>query len=175
MNINFKKILIPIYLILLSYNVLAEIPGVIPVDNKLYAEECGSCHFAYQPGLMPARSWQKIMKTLDDHFGENAELETEEQQVLMDYLIYNSAESSIYRHSVNIERSTAWNQTPLRIANISYIRFQHDDFMEDMLKYNPQIKSRSYCNDCHTKAKDGIYADGIDIPGYGKWDMHGCM
>lgn len=40
--------------------------------------------------------------------------------------------------------------------------------MNDMLEYNPQIKSRSYCNDCHAK-------DGIDIPGYWKWDMHSCM
>ena len=167
--------LIFICIVSFSYNVLAKVPGVIPVDNEFYSEECGSCHFAYQPGLMPARSWQKIMTTLDDHFGDNAELETEEQQILMDYLIYNSAESSIYRHSTNVDKSIGWNQIPLRIAEIPYISFQHDDFMDDMIEHNPQIKSRSYCNDCHTKAKDGIYADGIDIIGYGKWDMHSCM
>ena len=162
-------------LVLTSHIVFAEMPEVIPVDNSLYAEECGACHFAYQPGLMPARSWKAIMKSLDNHFGDNAELDAENQQSLTNYLIYNSAESSIYNHSMNIDSSIAWNKTPLRISEIPYIRFQHDDFMADMLKYNSKIKSRSYCNDCHTKAEDGIYADGINIPGYGQWDVHGCM
>jgi len=47
---------------------------VAMVDNTLYQQECGSCHFAYQPGLLPARSWSTIMQGLDQHFGENAEL-----------------------------------------------------------------------------------------------------
>ncbi|MBE9561993.1 MAG: hypothetical protein IMF12_03910 [Proteobacteria bacterium] len=63
----------------------------------------------------------------------------------------------------------------MRISKIPYIRFQHDGFMADMLENNSKIKSRSYCNDCHTKAEDGIYADAIDIPGYGKWEAHRCM
>ncbi|MCW9089130.1 MAG: diheme cytochrome c, partial [Gammaproteobacteria bacterium] len=29
-------------------------PDVAPVKNELYQSECGSCHFAYQPGLLPA-------------------------------------------------------------------------------------------------------------------------
>ncbi|HPQ24397.1 MAG TPA: cytochrome C, partial [Gammaproteobacteria bacterium] len=51
-----------------------EAPGVAPVDNPLYLQECGSCHFAYQPGLLPARSWNNLMGGLENHFGENAEL-----------------------------------------------------------------------------------------------------
>ncbi len=35
--------------------------GVTPVNDKLYLEECGACHFPYQPGLLPMRSWQKIL------------------------------------------------------------------------------------------------------------------
>ena len=49
-------------------------PGVAPVSNQQYADECGACHFAYQPGWLPARSWKRLMSTLDDHFDENAEL-----------------------------------------------------------------------------------------------------
>ena len=29
---------------------------VKPVTDKRYLKECGECHFAYQPGLLPARS-----------------------------------------------------------------------------------------------------------------------
>ncbi|MDH5218993.1 MAG: diheme cytochrome c, partial [Gammaproteobacteria bacterium] len=47
---------------------------VAVVTDSLYKEECSACHMAYQPGLLPARSWEKMMDNLADHFGENAEL-----------------------------------------------------------------------------------------------------
>ena len=47
--------------------------GASAMNNPLYKQECGSCHFAYPPSFLPARSWEKIMKNLSDHFGENAE------------------------------------------------------------------------------------------------------
>jgi len=40
-----------------------------------YTDACGSCHLVYQPGLLPARSWDRIMTALSDHFGDNAELD----------------------------------------------------------------------------------------------------
>ena len=49
--------------------------GIDPGESKLYGQECGSCHFPYQPGLLPAVSWERIMGGLEDHFGENAELD----------------------------------------------------------------------------------------------------
>jgi hypothetical protein len=30
--------------------------GVAPVSDKFYEKECASCHFAYQPGLLPSKS-----------------------------------------------------------------------------------------------------------------------
>ena len=29
---------------------------VAPVSNELYKKECASCHFGYQPGLLPKAS-----------------------------------------------------------------------------------------------------------------------
>ena len=49
--------------------------GVAPIHSPIYQEECASCHMAYPPGLLPARSWEKIMAGLESHFGDNAELE----------------------------------------------------------------------------------------------------
>ena len=31
------------------------------VNNPTYKEQCGGCHFAYQPGLLPSGSWEKIL------------------------------------------------------------------------------------------------------------------
>jgi hypothetical protein len=40
-----------------------------------YQQECASCHTAYPPGMLPARSWQRIMNTLDKHYGSDATLD----------------------------------------------------------------------------------------------------
>ncbi|MDZ4210776.1 MAG: cytochrome C, partial [Methylotenera sp.] len=46
------------------------------VANAKWKAECGSCHMLYHPGLLPERSWNKMMAGLDKHFGENASLDT---------------------------------------------------------------------------------------------------
>ena len=58
---------------------------VRPVDNKTYADECGSCHYAYPPGLLPSKSWAKLLdeKALSNHFGEDATLD---KDALKDHL-----------------------------------------------------------------------------------------
>ena len=33
---------------------------ITPVNNPTYEEECGACHFPYQPELLPSGSWKKI-------------------------------------------------------------------------------------------------------------------
>jgi hypothetical protein len=61
---------------------------IVPVDNKQYKEECGSCHFAYPPGLLPSKSWEKLLTAdaLSKHFGENAELDSDTLKVIHDYI-----------------------------------------------------------------------------------------
>ena len=48
---------------------------VAPVKDAVVIKECGACHMVFQPSFLPARSWQKMMEGLKDHFGENAELD----------------------------------------------------------------------------------------------------
>jgi len=148
-------------------------PGVIPVNNPQYAEECGACHFAYQPGLMPSRSWKKVMANLVDHFDENAELEADEQKALTAYLTKNAAESSKHKRSVKIMRSLTKNAAPLRIIEIPYMVEKHDELTPKMVAGNPEVKSLSYCDKCHTNAITGSYSeDDIVVPGYGNWEEY---
>ena len=44
-------------------------------SEKMYQKECGSCHMAYQPQFLPQRSWNKMMKNLDNHFDVDATLD----------------------------------------------------------------------------------------------------
>ena len=145
--------------------------GVAMVDNALYQQECGSCHFAYQPGLLPARSWSKIMLGLDQHFGENAELGADVVAELSTYLEKNAADRSDYKRSRKIIASLRSSDTPLRITETPYILRKHNELSPRMLAGNPQVVSLSRCKACHSRAETGSYSESeINIPGFGRWD-----
>lgn len=145
--------------------------GVAAVNLPLYKEECGSCHMAYQPGLLPERSWQKIMAGLESHFGDNAELDSNSTKIITDFLKKYSADKSSYRRSTKIMRSLVKNDSPIRISETPYIKHEHDEIPDKMIKRNQEVKSLANCNACHTTAEKGIYdEDNVKIPGYGKWD-----
>jgi hypothetical protein len=144
---------------------------VAPVNNAAYAKECGECHFAYQPGLLPERSWRKIMSGLSDHFGDNADLAPEQRDQLMKYLAENSAEHSSYRRSEKIMRSVGTSEAPLRITELRYIRNKHDEVPARLIKANEKVRSLSNCAACHTRADAGSFSEReIDIPGAGRWE-----
>lgn len=146
-------------------------PGVAPVENASYLVECGSCHFAYQPGLLPARSWTKLMDSLDDHFGENAELPQEDLETLKVYLVKNSAETSNHKRSQRILGSIEPSETPLRVSETRYFIKKHDELSRNMVQDNPKVVSFSNCSNCHTKAATGSFEEEeIVIPGFGRWE-----
>jgi hypothetical protein len=145
--------------------------SVTPVNNDNYRQECGSCHFAYQPGLLPARSWQKLMGNLQNHFGDNAELEAQAQQTLTDYLVKNAADFSPDKFSIQLVRRLSKKLTPLRTTELPYFRHEHDEIPTGMVKDNPKVKSFSNCDKCHTGADKGDYSEeNISISGYGGWE-----
>ncbi len=147
--------------------------GVAAVKNALYQEECGSCHFPYQPGWLPERSWQRLLssKALEDHFGENAELDESDRQAILDYVLANAAEHSGYKRSKKIMHSLRDGETPLRITETRYIRRKHHEIPRRLIEDNPKVGSLSNCDSCHTEAARGNFdEDTVRIPGYGYWD-----
>jgi hypothetical protein len=146
---------------------------IVPVDNKQYKVECGSCHFAYQPGLLPAKSWEKLLtaEALKKHFGENAELDADTLKVIHDYAIANSADKSYHKRARKIAIATENIEAPLRITEVRYIKRKHHEIPEKMITGNKDVKSLSYCDKCHTQAEKGIYdEDTVKIPNYPDWD-----
>ncbi len=144
------------------------------VDNKKYKEECGSCHFAYQPGLLPAKSWARLLdeKALTDHFGENAELDRDVLSDIRQYALDNAADKSYWKRARKIAVATEGVEpAPLRITEVRYIKRKHQDIPEKMIKGNKDVKSLSYCDACHTQANKGVFeADTVQIPNYPDWD-----
>ena len=135
---------------------------ISPVNNPTYEEECGACHFSYQPEL-PSGSWKKIMAGLADHFGEEIEIDTESINVISGYLISNSAEKSSAKRAVKIVRSLR-GRTPIRISEIPYIIEKHDE-VDPKIFNRESIGSLANCTACHTTAEKGIYDDDdVKIP-----------
>ena len=133
------------------------------VNNSTYAEKCGACHFAYQPGLLPSGSWAKILAKLADHFGEAIELDPEAEKIIAEYLKANAADYSSAKLSSKIMKSVG-NQTPHRITEISIFQEKHHGISPDVIK-RKSIGSLSNCLACHTTAEKGIYSDdNVKIP-----------
>lgn len=154
-----------------SYSRRGKGADVASVNDTRYAKECGSCHFAYQPGLLPARSWRKLMGNLADHFGDNAELPQEDAAAITDYLVKNAADRSNYRRSLKINASLSPGQTPARITEVPYIASKHDEIPARLITGNPKVRSLSQCTACHTRAEAGSFSErDISIPGYGRWE-----
>lgn len=141
------------------------------VNNKLYATECSACHFAYQPGWLPARSWKKMMLNLEDHFGENAELDQKSSDIITSYLVAESADNKPNRKSTKILRSISAVDAPLRISTLPYMLRKHDEIPQRLIRDNTKVGSAANCIACHTGATEGQFNEhGVTIPGYGAWE-----
>lgn len=143
--------------------------GVQTVTQKKYLEECGACHFAYQPGWLPAQSWEKLLndKALSDHFGDNAELDKDTLQVIREFAIDNAAGNSHYKIARKVTAATDHGDVPLRITELRFIKRKHRQIPEKMIKGNADVKSLSNCSACHTRADNGLFdKDTVLIPHY---------
>jgi len=137
----------------------------------VYKEECASCHMAYPSQLLPARSWTRILDSLDHHFGDNASLDPDTLKTLKAYLQANSADTAESRRARRIMRSLPADETPLRISEIPSIRREHREIPRRYITGNPRVKSLSNCVACHAGAEQGHFnEDTVKIPGYGRWD-----
>ncbi len=146
---------------------------VNPVTNQQYKDECGSCHYAYPPGLLPSNSWEKLLseKALAEHFGENAELDKDVLSVIYGYAIANAADKSYWKRARKIAISTEGVDAPLRITEVHYIKRKHQRIPVKMIQGNKDVKSLSYCDACHTQANKGVFeAAAVQIPNYPDWD-----
>jgi len=133
------------------------------VNNETYTKNCGSCHFAYQPGLLPARSWLKVLEQPGSHVGGNLSLDKKDMAEIKSYLEHNSAEQSSSKRSRKILGSIG-SDTPVRISEIPYIKVKHRKIAQDVFM-RKAIGSRSNCVACHKSAAGGVYeGDDVVIP-----------
>jgi nitrate/TMAO reductase-like tetraheme cytochrome c subunit len=126
--------------------------GTMPVMNQKFKAECTSCHMLYQPSLLPAKSWTKMMSNLKEHFGENAELDPAVQKEITDFLVKNSS-----------NRFNS-NQDGIRISETTYFKRKHDEISPSVFK-RKGIGSAANCLACHSGAENNNFdEDNVRIP-----------
>lgn len=137
--------------------------GVKPVTaDAAWQKECGDCHMAFHPTLLPAASWEKIMSSLDDHFGEDASLPAETATAIAAFLKANSAETSDSLPA-NVFRKVS-DTRPLEITQTPFWLRLHDEIPDAVFKV-PPVNSRQNCAACHGDAASGTFApQAISIP-----------
>jgi len=135
-----------------------------PVTNAKWKAECSSCHMLYHPGLLPERSWNKVMSGLDNHFGENASLDAATRDEITKFLALNSADKQDNRRSSRINQSIPANAAPLRISETRYFLSKHDEVSATTFK-RKSIGSASNCIACHKGAEKGNFSESqVRIP-----------
>lgn len=142
-------------------------PRVFVSDDK-HIEECGSCHMAYPPELLPKESWEKIIASLDDHFDENAELDAETSAYLLKYLQLNGLQND----QPTIKTVAPWfkslpDNAPLRITELPGFLAHHEDPIRRLGEGSDVEGFFSPCEDCHKEAASGIFNKERIFRGYG--------
>jgi len=114
----------------------------MPADAPAsYDAECASCHMAYPPGLLVAKSWENVMRNLGKHFGTDASVDAKTQTEITQWLMKNAATRQKYSELAPDNR----------ITKTSWFSRKHDEVRADVWK-RAGVKSPANCGACHADA-----------------------
>jgi len=117
-----------------------EVERVPPVTHAPTLKECGECHMAFQPALLPAAGWDRIMDGLADHFGDNAALPPAVAAEIRAYLT---------RHAGRGDGRL------MRITEQRWWLHEHD-FRPEVWRRR-DVASKANCEACHRLAGQGNF------------------
>jgi nitrate/TMAO reductase-like tetraheme cytochrome c subunit len=138
---------------LLTANALADSRG-FSATNATWKAECGSCHLAYPPGLLPASAWRRMMAGLDKHFGTDASIDTRSAAEIGAFLEDHAGEG----------RKRGRDSGTLRISETPWFSRKHDEVAASTWK-NPKVKTAANCTACHAGAEHGEFDEhAVRIP-----------
>lgn len=121
--------------------------------NPKWKEECGSCHVAYAPQLLAAGDWQRLMKGLDRHFGENAALDSKDSEEILDFLLHNAGADKRF------------SAQSMRISDTPWFKLVHREISSKTWRDPLAVKSPSNCGVCHYNAERGDWTKhGLRVP-----------
>ena len=127
-----------------------------PVTDPLVREECGSCHLAFAPSMLPKSSWTRMMGELKNHFGDDASLDAANTERIARYLNANAADSGGQRNGGKLLRGVSLENAPLRITELPRWVSEHRKISAAEWK-SKKVGSKANCVACHVDAERGYY------------------
>jgi hypothetical protein len=127
-----------------------------PVADPVVREECGSCHLAFPPSMLPASSWKKMMGELEKHFGTDASLTPTATERVARYLAENAADTGGQRYGGKLIRGVSLQSAPQRITELPKWVREHSELSSKEWK-RKEVGSKANCVACHTGAERGYY------------------
>jgi len=117
-----------------------------------WTKECGSCHLAYPPALLPVRSWQKMLEEQDRHFGDDLGL----SEAAIANLVKAATAPAPSWGAWSIANGIAASQAPQRITELDRWRAIHHRVPESRFKAKG-VAGKHECAACHRDAPSGIF------------------
>ena len=111
-----------------------------------YRQECGSCHVAYPPKLLPAASWQRLLGGLPQHFGSDASLDAATVKQLATWLETHAG----------APRGIGSAPAQDRITRTAWFVHEHGEVPATIWK-RPAVGSAANCTACHAQADQGDF------------------
>ena len=134
----------------------------VMVRDQVWANECGSCHYAFHPSLLPRASWAALMAGLSDHFGEDASLSPAAAAEIATFLQIYAAEDWDTKAARLLARISPAD--PLRITVAPFWVRRHRR-IDPAVFATPAVKAKSNCIACHRDADSGRFdAQAIVLP-----------
>ena len=125
-----------------------------PHADKLKPVECGSCHVAFAPRLLPASSWRIIMRDLDRHFGVDASVDRDTAASIGAFLEANAGRDGGKR----VDASA------LRITEARWFRHEHAGIAATTWARS-DVGSAANCGACHRDAGRGDFNErAVRVP-----------
>jgi hypothetical protein len=161
MNIPYRPIALGIIALVFSNVVFerAQAGGghfYAPVTHPLVKEECGGCHLAFPPSMLPARSWQRMMGGLKNHFGDDASLDAGTAAKITRYLVENAADTDGRSHNSKLLKGVALTSAPQRITELPKWVREHRK-VPDWEWRSQDVRTKANCVACHNAAEQGYY------------------
>lgn len=161
MKIPYRPIAIGLTVLIFSGLVLNRVQAggghyFVPVGDPVVKEECGSCHLAFAPSMLPASSWQRLMANLTDHFGDNASLDAATEAKITGYLVANAADAGGRRLNDRMLQGISAATAPLRITELSWWQHKHRKVPAWEWRHK-DVRTKANCVACHTAAEQGYY------------------
>lgn len=127
-------------------------PANIP---PAYVAECAACHTGYAPGMLPARSWARIMSGLEQHFGTDASLDPATVKALSGWLQANAG----------THKRVAEEPPQDRITRSAWFERKHRHVNDPAVWKLASVQSPANCAACHSGADQGRFDDdNLQVP-----------